>query len=124
MEYARCQKLPVPCELNRFDCGGSINHFSSHIVRHAIDRGLLESHLTQLRITYRARAEAMDDALKEHFDGLAYWQRPGGGYFFWLRIHDSVDTKCTRINRIMNSQPEKNIHRWGVASMPVRQSAP
>ena len=76
--------------------GGSINHFSSHIVRHAIDRGLLESHLTQLRITYRARAEAMDGALKQHFDGLARWQRPGGGYFFWLRSHDSVDTGALR----------------------------
>ncbi len=72
--------------------GGSINHFSSHIVRHAIDQGLLESHLGHLRIAYRSRVAAMDAALKKHFTGLAQWQRPGGGYFFWLKFHDSVDT--------------------------------
>ncbi len=38
--------------------GGSINHISSHIVRHAIDHGLLVSHLEKLRIAYRSRAAA------------------------------------------------------------------
>ena len=72
--------------------GGSINHISSHIVRHAIDNGLLVSHLEKLRIAYRSRAEAMDDALHRHFDGLAEWSRPNGGYFFWMRFDESVNT--------------------------------
>ena len=72
--------------------GGSINHISSHIVRHAIDAGLLDSHLKKLRAVYRGRVEAMDEALHTHFDGLAEWSRPDGGYFFWLRFDKSVDT--------------------------------
>ena len=76
--------------------GGSINHISSHIVRHAIDNGLLDAHLEKLRLTYRSRVEAMDDALHTHFDGLAEWSRPDGGYFFWMRFDDSVNTAPLR----------------------------
>ena len=72
--------------------GGSINHISSLLVRNALDNGLLDSHLENLRSAYRGRVEAMDEALHRHFDGLAEWSRPGGGYFFWMRFDSSVDT--------------------------------
>lgn len=71
---------------------GSVNHFGSHVVRNAIELGLLQRHIEQLRQTFRRRVEAMDAALHEHFDGIAEWTRPDGGYFFWLRFADSVDT--------------------------------
>jgi len=76
--------------------GGSINHISSHIVRQAIDNGSLASHIEKLRRVYRGRAEAMDDALREHFSGTAEWTRPDGGYFFWVRFDESVDTTSLR----------------------------
>jgi len=76
--------------------GGSINHISSHIVRQAIDNGSLDSHIEMLRRRYRSRVEAMDEALHEHFDGIANWTRPNGGYFFWLTFDDSVDTAPLR----------------------------
>ena len=76
--------------------GGSISHYSSHIVRHAIDLGLQQAHVTELRRTYRNRVEVMQDALQTEFGGLATWQRPDGGYFFWLRFDDDVDTAPLR----------------------------
>ena len=73
--------------------GGCINHISSHIARHAMSSGLLDAHMQKLRQTYRARLEAMHDALDEHFADIADWARPDGGYFMWLRLRDdSVDT--------------------------------
>lgn len=72
--------------------GGSINHISSHIVRHTIDNGSLDSHVKKLRRVYRGRVEAMDDALRQHFSGIAEWTRPGGGYFFWVHFYGSIDT--------------------------------
>lgn len=72
--------------------GGCINHISSHIAQHAMTLGLLDAHLEKLRDTYRGRVEAMDEALKEHFDGIAEWTRPDGGYFFWLRFSEEIDT--------------------------------
>ena len=76
--------------------GGSINHISSHLVRHAMDNGSLASHIENLRRVYRGRVEAMDEALREHFSGIAEWTRPAGGYFFWLRFDESVNTAGLR----------------------------
>ncbi len=76
--------------------GGSINHISSHIVRQTIDNGSLNSHIENLRRVYRGRVEAMDDALHEHFSSIAEWTRPDGGYFFWMRFDESVDTTPLR----------------------------
>lgn len=77
--------------------GGSINHLGSHIVRQAIELNLLYPHIEKLRNTFRGRMEAMNDALHEHFDGLAEWYKPSGGYFFWLRFDESVDTTPLRL---------------------------
>ena len=76
--------------------GGSLNHLGSHIVRNAIDLGLLNPHIKKLQQAYRGRVEAMDDALHKHFDGLAEWTRPAGGYFFWLCFDESVNTALLR----------------------------
>ncbi len=76
--------------------GGSINHYTSHIVRQAIDLGLLTAHVEKLRRSYRARVEAMDKALHDHFGNLAQWLRPDGGYFFWLRFDEACDTAPLR----------------------------
>jgi 2-aminoadipate transaminase len=72
--------------------GGSINHISSHLVRQAIDLGLLGNHVTHLRKVYRSRVEAMDRALRKEFGSLAKWKKPGGGYFFWIEFPDGTDT--------------------------------
>jgi DNA-binding transcriptional MocR family regulator len=71
--------------------GGSFNHFTSHVMRHAIELGLQQSLLDTLRSTYRQRVETMDRSLHKHLGGLATWRRPGGGYFFWLEFNQEVD---------------------------------
>ena len=76
--------------------GGSLNHFTSHVVRHAIELGLQDRHLAFLRTAYRARVHAMDRALHEHLGDLACWQRPEGGYFFWLELDPARDTRPLR----------------------------
>ncbi len=76
--------------------GGSFNHFTSHVVRHAIELGLQQSLLQKLRQAYSRRAQAMDEALQQHIGELATWQMPGGGYFFWLQFAESVNTSELR----------------------------
>ncbi len=84
------------------ESAGSISHYSSHIVRHAIDLGLQRTHVQELQRTYRRRVEAMQDALQSQFGDLATWQRPDGGYFFWLHFEDHVDTAslCDRAREL------------------------
>jgi DNA-binding transcriptional MocR family regulator len=95
MRLGWIQASPALCKkilANGFiSSGGSINHISSHIVRHAIDLGLLDDHVAKLRRAYRARVEAMDTALRNEFDSLATWVKPEGGYFFWLELAAGTD---------------------------------
>jgi 2-aminoadipate transaminase len=71
--------------------GGNFNHFTSHVVRQLLENGELDSNIVRLRSSYAARAQAMDEALQTHFDGIATWQKPLGGYFFWLELPDGVN---------------------------------
>ena len=83
-------------KIGAINSGGSLNHFTSHIVRHALDLGLQQAHLERLRKTYRGRVEAMDAALKEHFSDHATWTRPDGGYFFWLKLNKDISARELR----------------------------
>lgn len=76
--------------------GGSINHIASHIVRHALRLGLMEPHLARLRQVYGQRLNVMQEALQKHFSGIARWQTPFGGYFFWLRFDPDMDLAALR----------------------------
>ena len=84
--------------------GGSVNHFASHVVRSAIDMGTQQMHLEQLRIAYRRRIEAMDCALTQHLGQHATWNRPDGGYFFWLKLK-----KNTNIQQLRRKATEKKV---------------
>ena len=71
--------------------GGCFNHFGSHVVRQMLEDGSLAELLAELRREYAARVDAMDEALHEHLAGLATWQKPQGGYFFWITLRDDLD---------------------------------
>jgi DNA-binding transcriptional MocR family regulator len=72
------------------DSGGGMNPFTSAIVRGMIDSGDLDMHLQKLISTYRQRLVKMNELLKEHLPTVAYTV-PQGGYFFWIRLPDSIN---------------------------------
>jgi DNA-binding transcriptional MocR family regulator len=88
--------MDIALESGWVNSGGSVNHVTSHIVRHAIDMGLQESFIDHLRDSYRSRVLAMEESLKEHLQGHAHWARPDGGYFFWLQMNADIDTRELR----------------------------
>jgi 2-aminoadipate transaminase len=45
-----------------------------------------------LRASYAERAQAMDSALRKQLSGIARWQKPAGGYFFWLELPEGADS--------------------------------
>ncbi len=45
---------------------------------------------------YAARVAAMDEALHEHLGGIASWQKPEGGYFFWVTLRAPLDAETLR----------------------------
>jgi 2-aminoadipate transaminase len=56
-----------------------------------LDRGLLDSHLAQLRQQYRARRDSMLRALRDHFPPAACWRTPTHGVFIWVEFAGELD---------------------------------
>ena len=73
--------------------GGSLNHFTSGIMLSALTEGLQQAYLEELQRTYRARIELIDERLQRDFAGLFTYKRPDGGYFFWIKMAEGVDTR-------------------------------
>jgi DNA-binding transcriptional MocR family regulator len=71
--------------------GGNFNHFTSHVVRKLMESDELAGFVARLRKSYAERAQAMDAALRKHLANVARWQKPGGGYFFWLELPEGAN---------------------------------
>jgi 2-aminoadipate transaminase len=54
------------------------------------DRFDLEAHVQAGRELYKARRDAMLDALETTFDSETRWTQPGGGFFLWLDLPRSL----------------------------------
>jgi 2-aminoadipate transaminase len=65
--------------------------FNQRVVYEVIRNGLLETHVPTIRARYKLQRDAMDAALRKHLAGLAQWQRPIGGMFFWLELPAGLD---------------------------------
>ena len=84
--------------INRFagsglvDSGGSLNHFTSGVMRSAIELGLLEKQLANLKSVYSRRKLALSDALRELLPDSVRFIEPDGGFFIWLEFADRIDT--------------------------------
>ena len=74
------------------DSGGGLNPFTSNVVRVALEQGWQDAFLTQLKATYAARLAAMDEALQAHLRDVVCYERPSGGFFFWVEVVDGRDT--------------------------------
>ena len=83
-------------ETGWLNSGGSVSHFGSQIVRYGLESGKQEKHLQYLLSCYRGRVTAMHDALLHHLGNELTWEKPLGGYFFWLALNSKKDVGIMR----------------------------
>jgi len=81
-------------EAGLVNSGGNMNQFTSMIVKQALDSGLAQKHLVELRTIYSERVNTMDATLREQLSDHVSWTKPEGGYFFWLKLIKHVDMKA------------------------------
>ncbi|MEZ4675184.1 MAG: hypothetical protein R2932_13180 [Caldilineaceae bacterium] len=87
----------TPPTVNRFveggivQSGGGLSPFVSGVVRSALDLGLQETYLRELRTLYAARIVAMDAVLRRELPEWIHFATPAGGYFYWLQLPDGLD---------------------------------
>jgi DNA-binding transcriptional MocR family regulator len=73
------------------DSGGGVNHFTAHVVAEYLRMELLDTHVASLRIAYRARRNALLEALTRYLPASCTFEAPGGGFFAWVRLPGHVD---------------------------------
>jgi 2-aminoadipate transaminase len=81
-------KLSVVKEASDIDT----NTFTQRLISRFLEQEDIDLHLSMLRREYRARRDAMAQALREHFPAAAKWESPDHGVFFWVDLPYKVDT--------------------------------
>ena len=71
--------------------GGGLNHFTSGIVRSVVELGWQADYLASLKQIYERRIAVLADALEQFLPEDVLFKKPGGGYFFWLKLPEDVD---------------------------------
>jgi 2-aminoadipate transaminase len=77
---------------------GNHDFGSNNLTQHLLDRllasGAYDRHVAKLCDVYRAKRDAMLDALAEEFHDSpeVRWARPDGGLYVWLRFAPQIDT--------------------------------
>jgi 2-aminoadipate transaminase len=67
------------------------NSFTQRMVLRFCERGLLDPHIMQIRAVYRARRDALLNALEQTLQNTAVWSRPDGGMFLTLTLPSHLD---------------------------------
>ena len=90
-------------ELNFIYSGGAINQFTAHLVRSALELGLQQTYLAELRATYQERSRVLCQALRQQLGGLVKFRDPAGGFFVWIELPPDSDTKTLMPAAISNN---------------------
>lgn len=67
---------------------------AQRLVARFLSDGHLQDHLSRLRVEYRRRKCAMQDALRDHLGDIATWTDPDGGFFLWVTLPEDVDCQA------------------------------
>ena len=73
-------------------CGSNLNMLVTE--RWFADEARWRGTLGDLVETYRARRDAMLEAIEEHFPDGAMWTVPAGGFYVWVTLPAWIDTKA------------------------------
>ncbi len=71
--------------------GGGLSHFAAAIAQATLDLGLLQDNIDNLRRTYTMRRDAVARMLSTDLAGMVEFDKPDGGYFFWLTLSDGAE---------------------------------
>lgn len=86
--HAAWKLLQPLAECGFLDSGGGVNPFTSAVVRGALEAGMQDEHLQRLHEEYGRRLRTLNEVLERRMGDRVYFERPSGGFFFWLRLRD------------------------------------
>jgi 2-aminoadipate transaminase len=97
--------------------------FTQRIVLRFCERGLLEPQIALLQQTYRARRDALLQALTDHLPPEVRWTRPAGGMFVFVTLPEGRDAAAllpTAMQRGVVYVPGASFHPNGGGAHTLR----
>ncbi len=73
---------------------------SQYIIMEAIKKGIVDDTIERARSIYKAKRDAMMEALDEYMTGLAEWTRPVGGFFTMVYVKGEIDMKSLMVEAV------------------------
>lgn len=70
------------------------NRLSQWLVLQQLSSPGRPTRMARLVDVYRHKRDLFGAALTRHFGGLASWETPAGGLFFWLKLRQPIDTRA------------------------------
>ncbi|XP_022106311.1 uncharacterized protein YER152C-like [Acanthaster planci] len=95
--------------------GGNFNTFTSGLMGSALEMGLIENHVANLRKTYSASARALWKTLQAELPEGSRVAEPMGGYFIWVELPEGA--KAAEILKIAKED-------YKVAFLPGNLASP
>ncbi len=86
------ERLVKPLAVMSEDTHIGPNTLAEAVVAAYCEAGRFEPNVARATAGLRARRDAMESALREHFPDGSRWTTPMGGYFFWVELPDGIDT--------------------------------
>ena len=85
---------------------GTANLLQQLLAR-ALETGLYRRHVAKIERRYREKAQAMKQAMAEHFPSSVEIWEPGGGLYFWARLPEAISTGIG--SRVFQSALKKGV---------------
>ena len=69
-----------------------VGQWVARTMMHYLEEGLLEPHIAEMNVLYRAKRDVAERALHDYCDPWVRWRTPEGGFFLWVGIDDAIDS--------------------------------
>lgn len=96
------EEIYQKCELIKQAMDACSPNFTQVLAHEFLSRGLIYPYLESLRKEYRQRMEMMFDSLHKHMPDFVKWQKPMGGFYFWLELPSKFNSTEILIKSIEN----------------------
>lgn len=84
--------------LVRCKTDGASGALTSYILGEFLKAGLIEQQIEVVRSLYSRKRTRMAESLTKYMPKWAQWERPDGGFFFWLTMPEQIESKVLRIS--------------------------
>lgn len=69
------------------------NSLGQELIAVAGEKGLIETQIKRAKPHYRSRLEEMGQALEKYFPKSTSWLVPKGGFFYWIRLPEYIESR-------------------------------